>query len=152
MEDQIARFLQMNNPLDLIQVFFVMALLPALGEESLFRGALQPVLRRKLSGHAAVWITAALFALMHQQFYTFLPILALGAVLGYLREWSGSIWLSVIMHLVNNGSIVIGVYFSGMTYAEINDLSSGWEWYWSVPAIIVFMITLFVTRRSLTGG
>lgn len=115
---QYESILAMNGFLDFMQVFLVMALLPAVAEEALFRGCLQPLIQRYLNTHIAIWLTAFLFALLHQQYLAFLSIFFLGAVLGYLREWTGSIWVPTLLHLVNNGSIVIAVFFFDLDYRQ----------------------------------
>ncbi len=120
---QYESILDMQSFMDFTQVFLVMALLPAVAEEALFRGTLQPLFQRYLSPHWAIWITAFLFGLLHQQYLAFLSIFALGAVLGYLRYWTNSIWLPTLLHLVNNGSIVVAVYFFKVDYRE--NLESG---------------------------
>ncbi len=92
----------------------VVAMLPAIGEEMIFRGALMPILI-KWTGkkHAGVWISAALFSAMHFQFYGFLPRMMLGALLGYLFLWSKSLWTPIIAHFTNNALAVFLFYLIG---------------------------------------
>ena len=83
-----------------------MAIIPAFCEEFLFRGLILDRLSR--FGRAkAIFISALLFALMHQNvgqlFYTFI----LGLVLGYIAVESGSIWGAIVLHFVNNLTQVI---------------------------------------------
>ena len=153
MAEQMQTFLAMDNLIDFSRVFFLLAFLPAVAEETLFRGALQPILKRGFGNrHLAIWVTAVLFALLHQQFNAFLSIMALGAVLGYLREWSGSLWVPVLMHLINNGLIVILVYFFDMPYLEVANLSDEWQWYLAIPGLLVFVVGLVVLRRKFLPG
>lgn len=119
MEQQYRHFLQMNSPLDFTKVLLVMAVIPALCEELLFRGLLQGLLKR-WGIHLAVWVSAALFASIHGQFYAFLSILVLGAALGYLRQWSGSLLWPTVLHFVNNAGIVIQVYFFKASYDNMD--------------------------------
>jgi uncharacterized protein len=92
----------------------IMALIPAVGEELIFRGVLQGILCKLLkSGHTAIWITAIFFSAIHLQFFGFIPRLILGLVFGYLFYWSGMLWLPVIAHFVNNAVPVIWSYLSG---------------------------------------
>ncbi len=148
MGEQIEAFLRMDSFGDFIEVFLIMAILPAVCEETLFRGTLQPVLNKALRNrHLGIWLTAFFFALLHQQFYTFLSILALGAVLGYLKEWSGSLWVPVILHLVNNGTIVIISYFGDMSYSELNDLTGTWQIQYALPGMLLFAVLLFLLYR-----
>lgn len=148
MNEQIRIFLKMNSSFEFVQIFFIMAILPAVCEEALFRGALQPVMK-KLSGglHSGVLITSILFALIHLQFYTFLPILALGLVLGYIKEWSNSLWVPMIVHLINNGSIVVAVYFFDVDYQSMNEVSAGWNLQYTIPGVVVFIVTLYLLQR-----
>ena len=98
---------QTDNPTIFLFNILVVALLPAIGEEMIFRGALMPILI-KWTGkkHSGVWISAALFSAMHMQFYGFLPRLLLGALLGYLFLWSRSLWAPIIAHFTNNALAV----------------------------------------------
>lgn len=121
------RLLEMLNPAQFIELLILMALLPAVAEEALFRGVLQGLLQRRLSGHAAVWLSALLFGLMHAQFYAFLSITVLGAVLGYLRWWSGSLWVPTLLHFLNNASIVVLSYGFGYRYSEAFESNPGGE-------------------------
>jgi hypothetical protein len=62
--------------------------------------------------HVAVAITAIFFALVHLQFFGILPRLILGLVLGYFFVWTGSIWVPVFFHFLNNASAVLIVFLS----------------------------------------
>jgi membrane protease YdiL (CAAX protease family) len=114
-EDQAAQltksFLEMHSVSDVLFNVFMIALLPALGEELLFRGIIQRIFSEwSKNVHIGVWISAVLFSAMHMQFYGFIPRMMLGALLGYLLVWSGSLWLPIIAHFVNNASAVIFTY------------------------------------------
>ncbi|MDR1557941.1 MAG: CPBP family intramembrane metalloprotease [Tannerellaceae bacterium] len=88
----------------------VIAVGAGVGEEFFFRGAFRRILGRKIRNpHALIWIVAALFSLIHLQFYGFIPRLLLGAYFGYLVYWSRSIWLAVFAHFINNAVAVIGM-------------------------------------------
>jgi len=92
--------------------FFVIALLPAIGEELVFRGFIQNhihILTKNL--HIAIWVAAFIFSFFHFQFYGFFPRLFLGALFGYLYVWSGNIIIPVIAHFVNNGFTLLMIYF-----------------------------------------
>lgn len=107
-------FLKMNNSSDLLINLVVVAVLPAIGEELLFRGVLQKILGEwSKSVHAGIWISAFVFSAMHAQFYGFVPRMLLGALFGYLLVWSGSLWLPILAHFINNGSAVLFTYLFG---------------------------------------
>jgi membrane protease YdiL (CAAX protease family) len=124
-EEQAARlteaFLIMKDPGDLIGNLFMIALIPAIGEELLFRGIVQNIFSRWLkNNHTAVWLTSILFSAMHMQFYGFLPRLLLGAMLGYLLVWSGNIWWPILAHFVNNAAAVVFSYMYQNKMTEFN--------------------------------
>lgn len=105
------KFLEMNSIKDFIYAFIMVALLPAIGEELMFRGIVQRVFREWFKNvNTAIIVTAILFSAMHMQFYGFIPRMLLGVMLGYLYVWSGSLWLPILAHLVNNGAAVILTY------------------------------------------
>jgi membrane protease YdiL (CAAX protease family) len=124
-EDQLAvltRFLTDYDDLSqLLIALFVVALLPALGEETLFRGIIQKKLSQQSGNiHMAIWVSAAIFSAIHFQFYGFLPRLMLGAVFGYLYYWSGSLWISVFAHFVNNGFVLVMMYLYNIKVLKMN--------------------------------
>jgi membrane protease YdiL (CAAX protease family) len=81
-------------------LFLLMGIHAALGEETIFRGYLQPTLERKLGRPAGLLITAAVFAVYQLKLRPFplLSKLATGVVLGGLRQASGSLWPPAIAH------------------------------------------------------
>ncbi len=106
-------FLKADNIPTLLLNLFIMALLPAFGEEMLFRGVLQRIfIQMSKNIHIGIWITAFLFSAIHMQFFTFLPRFFMGAMFGYMLVWSGSIWLTITAHFVNNGTAVIIGYLT----------------------------------------
>lgn len=114
-EDQLAgltrQLLTMRSPGALLVNMLMLAVLPALGEELVFRGCLQKNLARwTRNHHAAIWISAILFSAIHMQFYGFIPRMLLGAMFGYLLLWSNSLWVPVFAHFINNSVAVITAY------------------------------------------
>lgn len=84
----------------------------AIAEEVFFRGVLQKLLIKLFKNiHAGVWIGAFIFSLMHMQFYGFIPRIVLGAMLGYLFVFSGSLWLPIFVHFMNNALVVTFNFF-----------------------------------------
>jgi membrane protease YdiL (CAAX protease family) len=91
--------------------FIVIALIPAIGEELLFRGLIQPrIYRLTRNTHAAVWITGFIFSAIHLQFYGLIPRMLLGVLLGYLYVWSGNLWYPIIGHFTNNGFTLLMIF------------------------------------------
>jgi len=93
---------------------FIIAALPALSEELIFRGVFQKIFQNLLrSGNLSVWLTSFLFSAIHLQFYGFLPRLILGLIFGYLFLWTRNLWLPVIAHFINNAIPTAGAYLRG---------------------------------------
>jgi membrane protease YdiL (CAAX protease family) len=106
------QFLRAQNLGALAVNLLMVAVLPALGEELLFRGVVQRIFSEwTRSVHWGVVIAAFLFSAMHVQFYGLIPRMFLGILFGYLLVWSGSMWLPVLAHFVNNASAVVYYYF-----------------------------------------
>lgn len=81
----------------------VAALLPAFCEELFMRGALQPLLiAQTRSRFWGIFLVGLIFALIHAAPAYFPSILLLSIYFSYVRELSGSIWLSFALHLLNN--------------------------------------------------
>ena len=118
----------MHSIPDVLFNIFMIALLPALGEELLFRGIVQKIFTQwSKNVHLGVWISAVLFSAMHVQFYGFIPRMMLGALLGYLLVWSGSLWLPIMAHFVNNASAVIFTYLFDKQMMTVNPDKIGTE-------------------------
>ena len=106
------KFLEMNSAMDLFINLIMIGLIPAIGEELVFRGVVQKIFSQwSKNVHIGIWSAAFLFSAMHMQFYGFLPRMMLGGLLGYLYVWSGSLWLPIIGHFVNNAGAVLMSYF-----------------------------------------
>ena len=114
------RFLSVDTVSGLLINLFMIALLPALGEEMVFRGILQPLFVRLAKNvHLGIFIAALLFGVMHLQFYGLLPRVMLGLFLGYFYYYSGSLWVPVLMHFLNNGTAVAVYYLNHNGFIEI---------------------------------
>ena len=106
-EDQkigLTKFLtDFSSPGRLLVGLVVIAIVPAVAEELVFRGGVQRNLVAWFgSRHVGVWLAAAIFSAIHVQFFGFVPRFVLGLVLGYLYEWSGNILVSMAAHFTQN--------------------------------------------------
>ena len=93
----------------------MIAILPAVGEELLFRGLLQKLFGEWFKNiHVAIFFTAFIFGLVHMQFYGLLPRMMLGVIFGYLFYWTGSLWVPIFAHFLNNASVVVASFLSNL--------------------------------------
>jgi membrane protease YdiL (CAAX protease family) len=124
----LAAVLQMETPAELLLGLFVAAIVPAIGEELLFRGILQPQFQKLVAHpHGGIWLTAAVFSAIHLQFAGFFPRMLLGAFLGYTLWWSGSLWLPILLHFFFNGFQVVGAYFNPSLITTAEAFTFGWQ-------------------------
>jgi len=135
---------------------FVVAVMPAIGEELIFRGVIQKVFSNLFrSGHLAIWVTAFVFSTIHFQFYGFVPRFILGLIFGYLFFWSGRLWLPIITHFVNNAVPTIGAYITGMEKFNTPSEIPLWRQLILLPLPIVISLVIllyFRNKSKLDGG
>ena len=146
--------LTMDSVWELLANLFIVALIPAIGEEWFFRGILQDRLLKVVKNeHLAVWIVAIIFSAIHMQFQGFLPRVFLGALLGYMFIWSGSLWLPIIAHFFNNGFQVLYFYFS-KNGKEALEMSSSLEIIWwkvllsFIMTIVLMLVLRFINKKK----
>ena len=135
-------FLQVKTMKGLTLNLMVIALIPALGEELLFRGLLQRLLGEWTKNiHAGVILTALIFSAIHLQFFGFLPRFVLGLMLGYLLELSQSLWVPIFAHFINNATLVILFYlhFNGFIQIKMEEFGSSQNFF-----IIAFSLLLTI--------
>jgi uncharacterized protein len=155
-EGETARLINLLIRSDSIKVMMfnllMIAVLPALGEELVFRGILQRILQKLFhNGHIAVWLTAIIFSTVHLQFFGFVPRFILGLVFGYLFFLTGNLWLPVAAHFVNNAVPVIVFYLQGGTGSESqpDNIASNELLTLPLPVFIIILIMIYFRRISL---
>jgi len=136
-----------NNPLELAMAMVVIAIIPAIGEELLFRGLIQnQLISWTRNAHRAVWITAILFSAIHIQFYGFVPRMLLGVLFGYMYLWSGSLLYPMLAHFANNGFQIamLYLYSSELTEFNIDDTNTvPWTVFFTSALISVVLILYY---------
>lgn len=131
-----------NNFGTFVLAVFVLALLPSIAEELIFRGMILNGLRTKFNETGAILISAIMFSLMHGSFQQFVYPFILGSIMAWLVIRTGSIFSSMLVHFINNFLVVLFAYIQNVT---------GWsmalpnEW-WSY--LIAFAL-LFITAGIL---
>ena len=130
-----------SNTTELIGGLIVIAVLPAIGEELLFRGIMQTQLTKAfLNPHLAIIITGFVFSFIHFQFLGFLPRMFLGVIFGYLFYWSGSIWIPIAMHFTNNALTYFALNFYKQKKVSV-DLESTKD----LPSVAFIIAAIFFT-------
>lgn len=159
MEEEAAlltkRFMQADNVWVMMINMGLMAVLPALAEEISFRGVLQQLLSG-MRTHVAIWLTAVIFSAIHMQFYGFIPRMLMGALFGYVFVWTGSLWVPIVMHFVNNGMAVLLYYILSskgvaMDTNYADTLGAGTTWWLGIISLLTVGILLRVLYLRITS-
>ena len=123
---QVEAIIGLNNVGEYILSLIVMAFLPALCEETLFRGGLQNFLTRSIKmPWLSIIIVSIIFSLAHFSFYGFLSRFFLGVILGLLYQYSGRIWLNILAHFFNNALAITALYVSKVQGKPIKEAIAG---------------------------
>lgn len=146
--------LKMETFGDFLLTFFVIAVIAGIGEELLFRGLIQTHLGFAIKNpHLIIWITSIFFGVFHLQFYGVVPRILLGAIMGYLFYWSGSIKYSMLAHVTNNGFQVIISYIMLQSGEQVNVVDDvNFPIYISVGSLIFTTILLYLFKNSFKNN
>ena len=149
---EVLAIANMKTMQDYIVSLIVIALLPAIFEEMLFRGSLQPIIiKLTKNAFAGILITSILFSAIHMSYYGFLPRLALGLIIGYIFYFSKNLWLSSITHFLYNAFGVTELYALSkqgqLTTNAVND--DGFPWYYGlIAAAALYILFIFFKKES----
>jgi membrane protease YdiL (CAAX protease family) len=146
-------FLKVDGTSGLLFNLFMIALLPAIGEELLFRGVIQRIFTNWTRNHHwGIWISAILFSALHIQFYGFVPRMLLGVLFGYLLVWSGSMWLPIVAHFFNNGFAVVAMYLvdKNVLNPEVEEIgaNSGSRYAVILSLALVFLLMFLIKKEN----
>ncbi|MFC1548402.1 lysostaphin resistance A-like protein [Candidatus Omnitrophota bacterium] len=86
------------------------AIFGPVAEEIFFRGFMYNAIKRTLGMFWGMIITAAVFSMLHAHIAGFLPIMALGILLAYLYEKTGSLVTSMSVHIMHNVGMLLMVF------------------------------------------
>jgi len=89
----------------------VIGMIPAVGEELLFRGLIQPIFHQLTKNiHWAIGISALVFSAIHLQFYGFAPRFFLGMLFGYIYWWTKDLFFPMVAHFFNNAFTLLMLF------------------------------------------
>jgi membrane protease YdiL (CAAX protease family) len=83
-------------------VVLIVAVVPALAEEFLFRGIVQRSMEEAAGGLRGALLAGVIFGAFHLNPFSLVPLVSLGVFFGYLVYRSGNIMLAVAAHFFNN--------------------------------------------------
>lgn len=141
--EALLELLRAENLSQLVYVWFITALIAAIGEEVVFRGILQRSLLGWMNGWQAILVTSVLFSLLHT-FWRMAPILMVSLFLGWLYFRTGSLVPSIVAHLTINTYAVVSGWITANFTDETGALSSETQ----APPIPVLLISIVVFALS----
>jgi membrane protease YdiL (CAAX protease family) len=110
-EQATRNLLSADTPSEFLFVALIVAVIPAVSEEFLFRGLIQRSFERGVGPVRGIITTGIIFGAFHMNPFSMVPLVALGMYLGFLAYRSGSVWTSVVAHFFNNFIAVAALYF-----------------------------------------
>jgi hypothetical protein len=126
----------------------MLAVVPGICEELLFRGYAQRQLERGLGVGWGIALSGLLFGLYHLRLSQLLPLAVLGVYLAYLTWRTGSLWPAIVVHFAHNATAVTGAQWAlqqGYDVASLDTVSI--PWYAVGAGAVVFAGTLYVLHR-----
>ncbi len=138
------------TPTTFIFTFVVVAVIPAIGEELVFRGLIQTELQRAVKNpHMAILLGSILFSAVHFQFLGFLPRMLIGGFFGYLYFWSGNLWVAILAHFLNNGLQIVGLYLNqlGVISFDMESTESAPLPVIAIAVVIAFLLLYYLKRN-----
>ena len=140
-----------NNFYEIVINVFLIGVIPAIGEEMMFRGIIQQQIGRLLKNeHVVVWVSAAIFSAIHMQFQGFFARMLLGSLLGYMFFWTKSLWVPMVLHLLNNGVQVVGIYAMGIKPSEMDKMTDADKMPWWLGVIslgLAINLGIYIQKR-----
>ena len=140
LEDRIQEIMELLLA-DRLSAFLAVVVVAPLTEEVFFRGLILNGFKQRYSEKKAVWAQAALFSLMHMNPVQMPFTLVLGALFGWLRLRTGSLWPPVLCHVLNNGSVLLLTWGLGED-AEV----PGWGF---LPGAALAFLSFLAIRRTV---
>jgi membrane protease YdiL (CAAX protease family) len=148
MNGLVEGILNLPGAAGLVMSAFTVLIAAPVCEEIAFRGVLQPLMARITKNiHVAIWLTAAIFSLIHFQFYGFIPRLLLGALFGYLAIWTGTLWAPMLAHFAHNAVSLVAYRITGnLEETSVPDVNAALIYLIMIAGIAALV---FLKRRSV---
>ncbi|PKL31723.1 hypothetical protein CVV43_01175 [Candidatus Saccharibacteria bacterium HGW-Saccharibacteria-1] len=96
-------FERLNQQYEFYLAFITLVIIAPVAEEALFRGYMFGNLKKMVPTWAAILVTSLLFGIFHGAWNVGVDTFALSIVLCLLREITGGIWSSILLHMTKNG-------------------------------------------------
>jgi membrane protease YdiL (CAAX protease family) len=134
-----------DSPVELLAVILVVAVVPSIVEELLFRGLIQKIFERMMSPVVSAVMAGTIFGLYHLNPFEIVPLIGLGVFFGLLRYRSQSLLLPMSAHFFNNLIAVLAFYYG----LQDENLLAAAQTAVNIPAM-VFELVLFAALFLLS--
>lgn len=149
-EKTYSNLLQASNGFEFLFVVFVVAIVPAVSEEVMFRGFVQRSFEQKLKPVFAGLVTAIFFSFYHFNPYGFIPLAFLGFYFGLAAYHSKSLLIPIFLHFLNNFSAISIYHIVGSNELIKSDVKAGSDdLKFYLIAVIVLGILFFALLSSI---
>jgi membrane protease YdiL (CAAX protease family) len=145
-----------HSPAEFGFVVLVVAIVPAVSEEILFRGLVQQSMAEQFGGRSAAIITGVIFAMFHVNPFAIVPLIVLGMYFGFLVLRSGNIAISISAHLFNNFVACAAVYMGvdeSMLIAPGGEVTPEVAFVNYLGFVVVFLLSTYyfvrITRQDV---
>ena len=138
------------NPTDFptfLLATFVLALIPAIFEELIFRGIIFSGLRKRFSLVGSILLSSLLFALMHASLQQFIYPFILGSIMAWLVARTGSLVCSMIVHFTNNFLVVLISYLQNTTPFSMNLPNTWWFYLLAIGLLLITGVILYLIDK-----
>lgn len=135
-------------PLLLAELFSTAVVVPVM-EELAFRGVLLSSLKRFGAGFAIV-VSAVVFALVHLDISNVVFALIAGLVFGAIYYYTENLWLSILIHALNNGFAVLGSALPALTGVDEMWMQVVFMDIPVVAGLVAALVLLIYFRKRLT--
>ncbi|MCA2004241.1 MAG: CPBP family intramembrane metalloprotease [Ignavibacterium sp.] len=138
---------------ELLLVVLVVAVVPAVSEEVMFRGFIQRSFEIKIKAFIAAFLTAVFFSLYHFNPYGLIPLAVLGLYFGFAAYTSKTLLIPILLHFLNNFTAVILYYIIGSEELIKSDVSAksgedlGFYSFVTIALSLVFVALIFLIKK-----
>ncbi|RJP72853.1 MAG: CPBP family intramembrane metalloprotease [Ignavibacteriales bacterium] len=153
-EESYSNLLTYNSAFEAVLIVIVVAIIPAVCEESFFRGYVQSSFGFKLKPFKAALLTGIFFGIYHFNPYQVLPLIVLGVYFGFAAYKTNSIFVPMFLHFLNNFLAVLMSFTLGKeeistpVTVSFNDFQI--SAFTFIGFLIPFILILYFTNRLIS--
>lgn len=137
-----------NSLVEMFSAFIVGAIIPAVVEETLYRGFALNALTKFMNHKKAIIITSLIFGIMHFNPIHLIPLIVFGIFLGYLAYFSKNIIIPMLIHFLNNAISISFIQLGDLDKAVDNvEISISLSLILIIASIFGFLVLINILTR-----